>query len=150
MIDYGEFRLGAYALCLDTSGRLLLSRVSAGVIDEGMWTIPGGGVDWGEHPEEAAARELLEETGLHALGFTGVAGIYSKTYTAEESARGRFHHVGIVFSADGVEGEPRAERDGTSDGAAWFARVEIEDVPLTPLGAFGVGLAWPVSEPAAP
>ena len=45
--------------------RLLLTRfVSPGHPDSGMWTMPGGGMDWGESAEAAAHRELDEETGL--------------------------------------------------------------------------------------
>ena len=32
----------------------------------GYWHLVSGGVDWGEEPAAAAARELLEETGLSA------------------------------------------------------------------------------------
>ena len=33
----------------------------------GLWEFPGGGVDWGEKPEQSASRELREETGLSAI-----------------------------------------------------------------------------------
>lgn len=59
--DDGRGRyLGAYALCRDPSGRLLLARLAPGLLDAGLWTMPGGGVEWGEHPDDAVLRELEE------------------------------------------------------------------------------------------
>lgn len=45
---------------------LLLHRSHFGVEFDGdwAWTTPGGGCESGEHPQEAAQRELGEETGL--------------------------------------------------------------------------------------
>lgn len=43
------------------SGKLLLTRLSYG---HKLWTIPGGGVHRNEAPEEAAKREVWEETGI--------------------------------------------------------------------------------------
>ena len=34
-------------------------------VEDGLWTLPGGWVDPGESPSEAAARETLEESGYH-------------------------------------------------------------------------------------
>jgi ADP-ribose pyrophosphatase YjhB (NUDIX family) len=62
--ECGETRLGAYAYCVRTDGALLLARMAPDSPDAGWWTLPGGGVEFGEHPDDAVLRELREETGL--------------------------------------------------------------------------------------
>lgn len=54
--------VGASVILLDGEGRVLLQRRS----DNKMWGYHGGAVELGEAVEEAAARELYEETGLVA------------------------------------------------------------------------------------
>ncbi len=56
-------RPAARVLLLDPDGRTLLFNWCS---DDGFtwWSTPGGGIDEGETPEEAARRELFEETGL--------------------------------------------------------------------------------------
>ena len=58
-------RVAAYALCTE-GDTILLTRIAPGATasSDGMWTLPGGGIDFGEHPRDAALRELTEETGL--------------------------------------------------------------------------------------
>ncbi len=53
----------AAVLAFDLADRVLLVRLSYG---SGMWTLPTGGVDRGETPEQAARRELREEAGCSA------------------------------------------------------------------------------------
>ena len=58
-MDVAWPRATAYVVCRDATERLLLTRfVSAGHPHSGMWTMPGGGLDWGESAEAAAHREL--------------------------------------------------------------------------------------------
>lgn len=60
--------LAVVALVAADDGRVLLVRRDAAATAAGRWSLPGGFVDVGEHPEAALARELAEETGLSMAG----------------------------------------------------------------------------------
>jgi 8-oxo-dGTP pyrophosphatase MutT (NUDIX family) len=52
-------------LLVDAAGSILLQHRDAHApVAPNQWSMPGGGIEPGETPEEAAHRELLEETGL--------------------------------------------------------------------------------------
>jgi 8-oxo-dGTP diphosphatase len=141
IVAAGRTRIGGYALCVER-GRILLSRLSVVEVDYGAWTLPGGGVDFGEHPDAAVLRELEEETGL--LGeIESVAGVFSHVYQRSRAANGNdLHFLGIVYRVRVTGGELRDEVDGTTDTAAWIPRAELASLQLVELGRFGVGLAF--------
>ena len=56
-------------------GRVLLTRRSINP-GRGLWTFPGGFVDFGETVEDAAVRETFEETGLK-VDLIGLQNVYS-------------------------------------------------------------------------
>jgi 8-oxo-dGTP diphosphatase len=133
-------RVGAYVLCRDAVGRVLMCRIADGSSGDGSWTIPGGGVEFGEDPAEAAVRELEEETGL--VGELGaLLGISSHVYGAAETASGReVHMIGIVYEARAHDGELRHEIGGSTDMAAWIAPSDAERLPLAALASFALRL----------
>lgn len=134
--------VGAYALCLDASARLLLCRIRAPYPDAGRWTLPGGGLEWGEDPARGVLRELQEETGL--AGTLGeVAAVFSRTYPPGPAQSSPVHHLGILYRIGGLRGTLRDETEGSTDRCAWLERGALSALPLVPLAAFALPYAWP-------
>ena len=131
-------RVAAYAVIL-RGGRILLSRLSAAVTKEELWTLPGGGLDHGEDPRNAVVREVYEETGLDAE-----VGELARVYSAHlpgvwrQGRRVDAHALRIVY--DGWvpldSPEPRVvEVDGSTAEAAWqpVSHVLNGQLPASPL-----------------
>jgi len=125
-------RLGAYAIATDDAGRLLCSRVAPGYPWAGTWTLPGGGVEWGEHPDHAVIRELHEETGLSGR-IQRIISIHSHTIERPTSRPGPAHVVAILYRVVDVAGELRVEESGSSDACAWLTAAELAELPHVPL-----------------
>ncbi len=83
--------------------------------------LPGGFVEVGESVEDAAVREIKEETGLD-VRLSHLLGVYS-----DPRRDPRFHVVSVVFVGD-AEGEPKAGSD--AKGVRIFS---LEDIPLEKL-----------------
>ena len=142
IVPPGRTRIGGYALCVDDAGRILLARLSAIEVDVGAWTLPGGGIDFGEHPDDAVIRELEEETGYHGA-IDSIAGVFSHVYRRSRAAEGQdLHFLGILYHVRIVGGGLRDEVDGTTDAARWFAREELAGIRLVEIARRGVELAF--------
>lgn len=73
------------------------------------WAIPGGHVEYGETVEQAAVREIKEETSLD-VELVKLLGVYSDP---QRDPRG--HRISTVFVAKG-EGKPKASSDAKGVG----------------------------------
>ncbi|WP_027860529.1 NUDIX domain-containing protein [Marmoricola sp. URHB0036] len=139
-------RLAAYAL-VRRDDALLLTRHSARGPRPGTWTLPGGGLDHGEPPAVAVAREVLEETGLVAT-VGNLLGVHDEhfTGTAPHGREEDFHGVHLVFAVDVSDEEPNVEDlDGTTDAVAWVPLAEVTSgavlVSTLVTAALGMGAA---------
>ena len=69
----GRIRLGCSVVIFDEARKKVLLTKRA---DNGLWCLPGGGVDPGESVEETVIREAWEETGL-TIRVLRLIGVYS-------------------------------------------------------------------------
>jgi ADP-ribose pyrophosphatase YjhB (NUDIX family) len=137
-------RVAAYNVCLDAQDRLLVCRLSAITERPGWWTLPGGGVEFGEHPEQAALRELHEETGLRGR-IEELLAVDSLTRVARNEADDRvhdYHSVRILYRTAAETGDLKHEAAGSTDRAAWCTRADLDALPLVEMGKLGVVLAY--------
>ena len=132
-------RIAAYALCVDEADRILLARLTYPEIKAGWWTLPGGGIDFGELPTEAVLRELTEETGLTGE-VESLAGVES--WVRREPSPGgiadEFQAIQIIYRVRVTGGTLTNEQDGSTDAAAWFSRAELAEIEVVGLVEAGL------------
>jgi ADP-ribose pyrophosphatase YjhB (NUDIX family) len=105
-------KLVAGCLVIDTGRVLLLRRGNEPRI--GTWTFPGGYVDLGETPVQAAIRETLEEVGMR-VATDGLHGVYA-------DAQNPIAAVVVYLARPGAEA-PRPSPEATE--VKYFAADEV-------------------------
>jgi len=125
-------RIAAYAVISDDLDRWLLVRAK----ESGLWFLPGGGVNFGEHPEECLRREVLEETGQR-VNTMELAHVLSDV----SHIRGcSLHHVRLLYTAQLLGStELRSELDGSTSVAAWVAPSAARRLTLAPFVRIALG-----------
>ncbi|WP_231946352.1 NUDIX hydrolase [Auraticoccus monumenti] len=107
-------RVSAYGVCRRAGALLLVHQVAPGPA-AGLWTLPGGGLEFGEHPGDAVIREVREETGLVARVGRLLA-VHDDVYDLGDGVQR--HGVRLLFSAS-VDGDPVPAQVEEVDQVAW-------------------------------
>lgn len=133
MSEARKQRVAAYVV-ITKGSEILLCRLSPKVTDEEIWHLPGGGVDFGEHPEEAVVREVWEETGLEVE-----VGPSVRVDSARSGVAGERHALRLFYDGwlvDPTHSTPEVQEvDGSTIDARWFPLEAVRDGALPLSGA---------------
>jgi len=115
------------SICVVRDGRALLAQRSREPL-RGLWSLPGGRIEWGETLHQAALRELAEETSVEAeirmlLDSVDVIG-------RDREGTVLHHYVLTTFGAVWRAGEPRAGSDAAA--VRWVDSAGLDELPMTP------------------
>jgi 8-oxo-dGTP diphosphatase len=95
---------------------------------KGLWAIPGGSVKLGETLQQAAEREILEETGI--IIEAGKPVLTFDVVDRDPEGRVRFHYVIVDLLARYVRGDIQPGDDALS--ARWVLPDEMLQLPVVP------------------
>lgn len=102
----------AVALIRDDADRLMVARLAA---PTELWGLPGGGIEPGESPEEAVAREALEETGL-VIAVEGLHRAYAgPDFEITYASGDRGAYVMLAYWCSIVGGAPRPNMEEVTE-----------------------------------
>jgi ADP-ribose pyrophosphatase YjhB (NUDIX family) len=118
---------------LDPDGRVLLLRYDDPPPMGVHWATPGGGIEAGETPRQAAARELTEETGWTDV--TVGAELGRTTRTVMRTGLFEQHETHFAVRVDAPRRPLDESGHGVDDIAAWgwFGLAELPPEPVWPL-----------------
>ena len=131
-------RVVSKVVIVNSRAEVLMAKVSRGFFT-GCWTLPGGFVDYGEHPREAAVREALEELGV-VIEIPDPINSVDKKDGSEDGAIVQakiFNDEGINWvsftykcKAD-LEGQEISPKDDEIEEARWFTKEEAIRVAVS-------------------
>lgn len=107
-------------------GRVLLGK-RRNAHGAGDWAPPGGHLEFGETPQEAAAREVREEVGL-TITSVRLIGVTNDVFTA-----GNKHYVTLFLVAECASGEPALLEPNKCEGWGWYDFADLPQPLFAPL-----------------
>ncbi len=126
-------RVSAYAM-ITADKHILLSQIARGP-NKGRWSLPGGGIKFGESPQVALIREVQEEAGID-IGQEKISLIDVLSdvfdFTISKGQKEHLHLLGIIYRVDLLKMiDCKIDSDGSSsNGCRWFDLKKISDIDI--------------------
>lgn len=125
LLENQQFNFGVYGICMK-SDEVLVIKKGRGPY-KGLYDLPGGRIEFGEHVEIALKREFEEEVNVKVdtLTFIGY-NEYFCTFTNDLGELKDFQHVGLYFSVECDTSIIKTDADGhDSLGALFISKNEL-------------------------
>jgi ADP-ribose pyrophosphatase YjhB (NUDIX family) len=114
------------SICVVRDARALLVLRSREPL-RGLWSLPGGHIEWGETLHQAALRELAEETSVEAEIRMLLDSV--DVIQRERDNTVLYHYVLTTFGAVWRAGEARPGSDAAA--VQWVASSELDELAMT-------------------
>lgn len=131
-------QLGAYALIVEDNSILLIKK--NGGPYHGKLDLPGGTIEFGERPEEALKRELLEEVGIEIKEYNlfDTESVFFDWDYKEKNVQLKVHHIGIYYKVNKYINDIKSnieidEQNDDSLGALFIPIKDLSREMLSPL-----------------
>lgn len=121
-------RIGVYGVALQDNMILLTSKGTCGCY-AGLLDLPGGGVEFGESPEETLRREFQEEVGMSFAEMKLLDNLSHTQDVHNVPDPFAFHQLGQIYSVTGVHAIPDVL---AQDEFAWYPLAALRPEQLTP------------------
>ena len=108
----------AAAIAINERGEILLQREYSYPPNEVMWQLPGGGIEAGETPLEAAVRELSEESGFIAKTCRSIGFFYTDNRRSNQKQ--------YIFVCTDLSLKKLPEDDGEFIESSWFTEDALD------------------------
>lgn len=125
MSDHHQVSAAVYMILTRDNEVLLIRRKNTGYQD-GTYSLPSGHIEAGEMPEDAAARETMEEVGVKVSDLNFVTTLYTND-----------NYVCFFFQTGRWEGEPKNCEEDKCDDVQWF---NLDSLPSNIAPEIALGL----------
>lgn len=136
--------VGIYGIAEKDNSILLIKKAEGPY--KNLLCLPGGGIEFGETPDETLIREMYEETGLKVISSkiqTGVSFCFKHNVTKDGKIK-LLHHICFLYKVecDFTQAIKTCPDGFDSNGAVWVHKNNCDLNLLSPLSKEAVHLLW--------